>query len=197
MADDIAALADTLEIVTPFVCGWSDRGQVALELAIRHGTRFGAFIFGGVQYELRPEFVETLKACGVLPGGEIDIDRVQAALPEWLAIVKATHKQSNDHWLDLLRELSQLWHRKLEYPEEVLSSANGPVLVVIGDRDQFIPVEHAVNLYRALPNAELAILPNGDHMVCDHEPEQFCRLVGTFLHRQQEDEILDHEVQTP
>jgi pimeloyl-ACP methyl ester carboxylesterase len=39
-----------------------------------------------------------------------------------------------------------------------------PVLVLAGDRDEMFPLDLMVSLYRALPNAELAICPQADHI---------------------------------
>jgi pimeloyl-ACP methyl ester carboxylesterase len=38
-----------------------------------------------------------------------------------------------------------------------------PALVLAGDRDELIPLDLMVSLYRALPNAELAICLQADH----------------------------------
>jgi len=35
---------------------------------------------------------------------------------------------------------------------------------VHGDRDNFFPVEIAVNIYRSIPDAALWIIPDGDHV---------------------------------
>jgi pimeloyl-ACP methyl ester carboxylesterase len=35
--------------------------------------------------------------------------------------------------------------------------------VLAGDRDELIPLELSVSLYRALPHAELTICPQADH----------------------------------
>jgi hypothetical protein len=38
-------------------------------------------------------------------------------------------------------------------------------LVLTGDRDVFCSVEDAVTTYRALPAAELAVVPGHDHVI--------------------------------
>jgi pimeloyl-ACP methyl ester carboxylesterase len=32
-----------------------------------------------------------------------------------------------------------------------------------GDRDELIPIDESVEMYRLLPNAELAVVPGADH----------------------------------
>lgn len=47
---------------------------------------------------------------------------------------------------------------------EPYSKITCPVLLILGDRDEFIDVEDNISLYRALPNAEVCIVPNCDHL---------------------------------
>ncbi|QMW23224.1 alpha/beta fold hydrolase [Sandaracinobacteroides saxicola] len=52
----------------------------------------------------------------------------------------------------------------MDFTAQRLSSISARTLVVHGDRDQFFPVEIAVSMYRSIPNAELWIIPGGDHV---------------------------------
>jgi pimeloyl-ACP methyl ester carboxylesterase len=51
----------------------------------------------------------------------------------------------------------------LDYTPEEFGQITVPILIMQGDRDSFIPVEQAVEMYRMIPNAELAIVPNASH----------------------------------
>jgi pimeloyl-ACP methyl ester carboxylesterase len=42
---------------------------------------------------------------------------------------------------------------------ELLVNIQAPVLLISGDKDD-IKLEHTVALYRALPNAQLSVIPN-------------------------------------
>src|SRR5215204_7455738 len=55
IADDVAALIAALELTRPVVGGYSDGGQVALELAARHPDAASALIVGAAY----PEFVDS------------------------------------------------------------------------------------------------------------------------------------------
>src|SRR5215207_165364 len=52
MADDTAALIDALGLERPFVGGWSDGGEVALQLGLRHPGLARAVIAGGTSPEM-------------------------------------------------------------------------------------------------------------------------------------------------
>jgi pimeloyl-ACP methyl ester carboxylesterase len=45
-----------------------------------------------------------------------------------------------------------------------VKSIKAPVLITLGDRDGVKP-EHAVEMFRLVPNAKLAMFPGGDHFL--------------------------------
>lgn len=47
---------------------------------------------------------------------------------------------------------------------DAYSKITCPVLLILGDRDEFIDVEDNVKLYRQMPNARLCVVPNCDHL---------------------------------
>jgi pimeloyl-ACP methyl ester carboxylesterase len=165
IADDIAALIDELELQRPLVGGWSDGGQVALEFGARHPTVAGALIVGAAHPDfdasgLRDVHRQLLAAD---EPGTPDPVRVDADLGELAEEIKALHPGGAERWATLLHETAAMW---LDYqglgPEEV-RAINTPVLVLAGDRDEFISLDLVVALYRTLPNAELAICPSLSH----------------------------------
>ncbi len=54
---------------------------------------------------------------------------------------------------------------RLQYTEvrrEELKKLRAPALIMLGDRD-IVRVEHAAEMARLIPNAQLAVLPGADH----------------------------------
>jgi len=58
-----------------------------------------------------------------------------------------------------------------------------PSLILIGDRDDFISVEKAVEMYRFIPQAELAMVAGIDHGLAFSRPADFIHIVLEFLLR--------------
>jgi hypothetical protein len=56
------------------------------------------------------------------------------------------------------------------------------VLVVSGDRDA-ITLEHTLQIFHALPNAELCVLPGTDHGTFSSRPEWLNPMISEFLNR--------------
>jgi pimeloyl-ACP methyl ester carboxylesterase len=64
---------------------------------------------------------------------------------------------------------------------EDVSTHEGPTLVMIGDEDDEVPLEHTVSLWRALPHGSLAIVPRAGHGLPVGKPELFHAIVLDFL----------------
>ena len=64
-------------------------------------------------------------------------------------------------------------------PDEI-RSIQAPTLILLGDRDIVRP-EHAVEMFRLLPHAQLAVLPSTDHMQIVNRADWLLPLVESFL----------------
>jgi pimeloyl-ACP methyl ester carboxylesterase len=68
------------------------------------------------------------------------------------------------------------------FSREELASIKAPVLIVLGDHD-FVRVEHALETFKIIPNAELAVIPDAGHFVLFSEPERVIPVVKHFLEK--------------
>ena len=64
----------------------------------------------------------------------------------------------------------------------MLAKIEQPVLVISGDRDA-ITLEHTLQIYQTLPNAELCVLPGTDHSTFAGRPEWLNPIISDFLER--------------
>jgi pimeloyl-ACP methyl ester carboxylesterase len=63
---------------------------------------------------------------------------------------------------------------------DTLGDVTAPTLVLQGDRDEVVTVEHSLAVVAALPEARLAVLP-GTHTVAVEYPELVNPLIISFL----------------
>ena len=68
------------------------------------------------------------------------------------------------------------------FSSDELASIQAQVLIVLGDHD-FVRVEHALETFRMIPNAELAVIPDAGHFVLFSEPERIIPVVKHFLEK--------------
>jgi len=185
MAEDVAAFIEALDIHRPLVCGYSDGGQIALELAMRCPGLARALVIGAAWYKFSDAYVSALKTWGFERPGEYDFDWVQANFPHFVENWKLHHHPDDpDYWKALLLQISELWLTPLNYTEYDFKQITDPVLILIGDRDGMIPLDDAIEMYQMIANAELAVLPNADHLSVVTNPETFMYIVLGFLARQ-------------
>lgn len=165
LADDVAAFIEALNLHQPLVMGFSDGGQVALELGIHYPNLPGALVLGGTTHQFTTTYFSALKKWGFETPGSVDIEQMKKANAGWIEFLKVSHPRANDpdYWQTLLRHISNMWLSVQDYSPDALQQITAPTLVVLGDRDETIEVEQAVDLYRHLVDAALAILPNATH----------------------------------
>jgi pimeloyl-ACP methyl ester carboxylesterase len=66
------------------------------------------------------------------------------------------------------------------FSAEELASLKAPILIAVGDHD-FVRVEHAVEAFRRIPDAELAVIPDAGHFALASEHDRVLPIVDHFL----------------
>jgi pimeloyl-ACP methyl ester carboxylesterase len=153
-ASDLFGLLDHLGIENVRGMGYSAGGEVLLHMAID-----------------RPERIETMAlvaAAHTLP------DEAVAALKEFPTF-EENPPAYREYWLQnhpggepQVRSLLAAMRGLADVPEnmvgeEQLGRITAPTLLVVGDRDPFVPLEVVLRTFRALPQAELWVVPGQEH----------------------------------
>jgi pimeloyl-ACP methyl ester carboxylesterase len=173
MADDTAALLRHLKVEQADFFGYSMGGTVGLAVAIRHPKlvrklAINGSHFGRIEDAYDPESFKQFKS---LPP-----DFAPAILKEPYDKVAPDPKQ----WPALVAKVKKMGLEFKGFAREDLKAINAPVLVTLGDRDG-VRLEHAVELFRLLPNAELAVFPGADHFLLWQNPEKMLPTIAAFL----------------
>jgi len=112
----------------------------------------------------------------------VDVALFERAAPDLVERLRAEHSRPGDadYWKTLVRQASVMWLTPLGYAEEDFERIIVPTLVLVGDRDAWVPVDEAVRMYHLLTNGELAIVPDTAH---DMPPALVTPIVLDFLLR--------------
>jgi pimeloyl-ACP methyl ester carboxylesterase len=103
----------------------------------------------------------------------------------WINSLNILHGEI--HGADYGNTILDLWVNSVHRPEELpftphdLEAITCPTLIIHGDRDRYFPVHVPVTMYRAIPDAELCILPNCGHLLPAESPEMLMTVLRDFL----------------
>ena len=167
MAEDTVELMSRLGVESAIVVGYSDGGIIGLDMAIRHPERVTKLAVTGANARFDGYTAESQEfAHSFDPGSEPVSDAYAQLSPD-----------GAEHWPVFLRRLKLMWTSEPSFTNEELQSIDAPTLLVIGDRDIVTP-EHAVEMFRTIPGAQLCVVPNAGHGTMPKET------VLTFLHEE-------------
>ncbi len=185
LADDVAALIAALELRRPVVGGWSDGGQVALELGVRHPGIAGALIAGAAYPDFDHGVREASRSLlSANEAGVPDLEALDVLFGAYAEEMKSLHRGGEEGWHELVRQTAPMWLDYEGLRPDQLEAVDEPVLVLAADRDELIQVELGVSLFRSLPNAELAVCPAlGHEGITPDRAEIFAAIVRDFARR--------------
>lgn len=163
MADDYAALLDSMKIDSAYVIGWSDGGNNGLLLAMRHPEKVKKLAITGAN--LRPD--------------------TTAVFPEVWDLVKPSYNElkakTNRNMMENAGyKMLRLLCEQPNIPVTDLSKVVCPTLVIGGDHD-VIKESHTLEIYQHIPRAYLWILPNSGHSTPIVFADEFNSKVDAFF----------------
>lgn len=174
-ASDTVELLDHLGILRCKAVGMSFGGNTLLHVATQHPDRITAMVL----VSSTPYFpTQARKIMAALP--------VEAQTPEAWEAMRARHRLGDAQIRALFEQQYALKDSyddmNLTPPE--LARIRARTLIVQGDRDPLYPLELSIEMYRAIPNAELCVIPNAGHApVFVERAEAFARIALEFLER--------------
>lgn len=182
-ADDVAELLKQLKIQKANIMGFSNGGTTSLQIAIRHPEIVNKLILASTLY----------KRDG-MPGGFFE-GMAQATFESMPQPLKDAYLKVNPDPKGLLamfhRDVARMVSFK-DIRQQDIQAIQVPALVINGDAE-VIRAEHALELARALPHAQLAILPggHGEYIgeICQNQdsklPKMVTGMIETFLYNSQ------------
>lgn len=150
-ADDVAQLLKNLKIEKADFLGFSNGGNTTMKIAMRHPGLARKIIVASSFY----------KRDGMIAGFWESMQ--YAILENMPQQLKDAYKKVAPDSGNLIKMFSKDLQRMLEFKdwkENDIRSIAAPAFIICGDKD-VVRAEHALEMYRLLPNAQIAILPGG------------------------------------
>jgi pimeloyl-ACP methyl ester carboxylesterase len=181
MADDTAAIIEQLGLGPVDIVGHSDGADLALILARDYPKLLRRLVISGanLRADLSPEekrrrqwSPEQLEkhvratANSLPPSFRIDYGKVSPDGP--------------DHWMTLVTKCYEMWLEPIVIEPVDLKKISIPVLVMAGDHD-FTSIEENAEIFRALPHAQLFIVPASNHGTFNSRPDLVNLAIREFL----------------
>ncbi len=192
MAEDAIAVLDAAGVARARVFGASMGGMIAQELALNHPDRVQSLILGctacgGTQSVAADREVRAaLAARATLPRAEA----IRVMIPYTYDASTPRDRVEEDILLRIRTAMSNEAFaaqyqgiRSWAGTHERLAQLKMPVLVIHGETDRLVPPENGHIVARAIPRAELVMLPNASHIFFTDQPDVSKKAILEFLGR--------------
>ncbi|HEX2877179.1 MAG TPA: alpha/beta hydrolase [Polyangiaceae bacterium] len=160
LAEDACALLDHLGVERAAFVGWSDGACTSLAAAKLAPERVrGVFFF----------------ACNVDEDGTLPFEMTPVIGRCFSRHMKDYQALSAtpEAWNGFVEDVGSMQRSQPRYGAEDLASVKVPVLVALGEHDEFIRPEHAEYLAKTIPGASLTRLPGVSHFAPLQRPSSF------------------------
>jgi pimeloyl-ACP methyl ester carboxylesterase len=170
-ADDTAALLHYLHVEQADIFGFSARGTIALQVAIRHPHLVRKLVIASGLFSRAggdPAFWNSFEHVQLQ-------DMPKELRDSYLAV--SPHPENLQMFFD---KCVQRMRDFKDIPTDAIRGIRSPALVIAGDADVIRP-EQAVDEYRLIPHSRLAILPGTDHAILTSRSKWLVPMINEFL----------------
>jgi len=155
MASDMNELIDKLKLGSVYVVGWSDGGNIGLELAFAHPEKVNKLVTFGANYTYE-NFIAASDSVVMDPNDSLII-KTSAFLQ---MCQDGLHKIPPE----IKKKLNDFPYKYPTFTKEQLKQIKVPTLIVAGDHD-LITLEQTITIFTSLQHSQLFIVPGATHMV--------------------------------
>ena len=201
-----SSLRDLLEVLgheRATIVGHSLGGGVAMQFAYQFPERCERLVLvssGGLGKEVSPllralslpgaEFVLSLGCSpGIRDAGDsvarwlakVGLRPAPNAKQIWKSYSSLSDAETRTAFLHTLRSVIDVGGQRVSAMDRLYLAAQLPTLIVWGDRDRIIPIEHGRAAHEAMPGSHLEIFPDAGHYPHQDDPERFAELLSDFV----------------
>jgi pimeloyl-ACP methyl ester carboxylesterase len=201
-ATGIRDLLEVLDIDRASIVGQSFGGGVAMQLAYQHPERCERLVLvdsGGLGREVNwmlrfmtlpgSEYVMP----GIFPGFVRDWGdsllrainnrgiRLGRIAEMWSAYASLAEAENRQAFARTIKAVIDPGGQTISAMDRLYLASSMPTLIVWGERDDIIPVDHAYSAHEAVPGSRLVIIEGVGHFPQIEAPEQFVKAVVDFI----------------
>ena len=201
-ASGLRDLLGVLDIGPVTVVGQSLGGGVAMQLAYQHPELVERLVLvssgglgrevswilrlltlPGAEYAMPLVFPGFVREWGNALGGALARIGIRAPHLEeiWQAYASLTETGNRQAFVRTLRAVIDLGGQSVSATDRLYLAAARPTLIVWGDRDPIIPVEHAYAAHAAMPGSRLEVFEGVGHFPHLECPDRFVEVLLDFL----------------
>lgn len=169
MAADVLAVMDALSIAHAAIVGWSDGGNIGLDIAISNPHRLDRLFAFGSNYD---------------PSGLYEAAGSAKTVIDYMARARADYERLSatpGAYDDFMAQLTKMWSSEPTFTAGQLQSISTPVAICAGRHEEVIRLEHMRALATAIPGAEFVLLDEASHFAPWQAPDAFNEAVLNFL----------------
>lgn len=170
---DIYALLDHLEIDNFKAMGISSGGMTLLHMATQQPERINAMVLISTTPYIPERGREITRS--------IDLNNIPE---EQMRQFREIHKHGDAQIISLLSQMKAMSdnYDDMNFTTPYLSTIRARTFIVHGERDRRFPINVAIEMYKAIPDSYLWIVPNGGHVpIRGSNQEYFVNTAKSFL----------------
>jgi pimeloyl-ACP methyl ester carboxylesterase len=99
----------------------------------------------------------------------------------WRSYASLSDARARRAFILTLRGIVDQGGQRVSATDRLYLAADVPTMIVWGERDPIIPVEHAAGAHAAIPGSRLEVFPTARHFPHRDEPERFIAALKDFL----------------
>ena len=174
-ADEVSAYLSKNNIASINIFGYSMGGYVALYLAKTSPEKVNRIFTLATKFSWTPDIAARETKM-------LNADKISEKIPAFAQELEKRH-QPNDWKIVLRRTADMMIGLGTQSPLQTAdySSITVPVRIAIGDKDTMVTLEETIEVYRALPNASLSVLPNTQHPIDKVPVQQLANEIQSFF----------------
>ncbi|PCH70054.1 MAG: alpha/beta hydrolase [Rhodobacteraceae bacterium] len=169
MASDVLGVMDAMGIAKAPIVGWSDGGNIGLDIAINNPDRLTSLFAFGANFN--PSGIKA----------SVDTNETFGAYVGLSAEYYTKLSKTPDGFDAFVGELVNMWAEQPNFTPEQLGAIPVPVAVADGDHDEAIDIAHTKQMAAMIPGSDLIILPGLSHFAMWQDPATFNAAVLKFL----------------